>query len=199
MRVTCSGAPTSLRRGSHPEQGRGSLAAYDSEPVLRPGLGFAFGAVDFAFGNVARVPVDVVLAVVPAAFERVLPDDALPPFAAVVLFVEVFFAAAAFGVDFAVDVDRRLGADFVVPIGRASPTALTAALAASPTVPTTFPAVLPTVPAVLPAVRPTVPAVLPAVLPTDSAVLPTVLPTDFTTLPGSGIGLFLLGPQVSCG
>jgi hypothetical protein len=150
----------------------------------------AFGAPAFAFVDAARVRVDFALAVVPAAFERVvLLEDVLPRFAVVLFAGEAFVVVVAdFVVDFAWVFDRRRGAVFVVPIGRASPTALTAALAASPTVPTTLPAVLPTVPAVLPAVLPTVPA-----------VLPTVRPTDFTTLPGSGIGLVLLVPQVSCG
>ena len=151
---------------------------------MRRGLGFVFGAAGFDFVVPARVSVDFALDVVPAAFERVVPEDALRVFAGADAAFVVFFVVAVF----AADVDRRRVADFVVPIGKASPTAFMAALAASPTVPTTLPAVLPTVPAVLPAVLPTVPA-----------VLPTVRPTDFTTLPGSGIGLLLLGPQVSCG
>ena len=77
-------------------------------------------------------------------------------------FVEVLDALA-----FVLVVLRRRERGFEPPMGSASPTALTAALAASPTVPTTFP----------------------AVLRADPAVFPTVFPTVFTTSPGCGIGL----------
>jgi hypothetical protein len=93
---------------------------------------------------------------------------------ALVPFVVVLVAAARLvgaGDDFALD--RRDADAFLPPIGSASLTAFTAALAASPTVSTTFPAVLP-------AVLPTAPAVLPADFPTAPAVFPTVL----TTSPG---------------
>ena len=117
-------------------------------------MGFDLPAVverfRFAAGFVLAL---VVVVFVPAAVEA-LEREAV----AFALFVEAARLADAAD-DFALD---RRGDDvfFPPPIGSASPTALTAALAASPTVSTTFPAVRP-------AFFPTVPAVLPTVFTTS--------------------------------
>ena len=121
-------------------------------------MGFDLPAVverfRFAAGFVVALDVVDFVPAAPGALER----EAV----AFVLFVEAARLADVAD-DFAVD---RRGDDVFFfpppPMGSASPTALTAALAASPTVSTTFP------------------AVRPAFLPTVPAVLPTV----FTTSPG---------------
>ncbi|MGH2402234.1 MAG: hypothetical protein ACRDE6_05940 [Candidatus Limnocylindria bacterium] len=96
-------------------------------------------AVDFAL---------LVFAFGPVAFEVDPRAAALFPFD-----VELLREAAVLGaLDAAVEgaVDRR-AADFLLPIGRASPTALMAPPATSPTVPAILPAVLPTFFITLPA------------------------------------------------
>lgn len=140
-RLGCTG---SLRPRIRREQPRAEGRRYESVGGVR--FGVDLGVARF------RVVAD-------GAFEAAVAD-------ALVLRRAVFvadFAAVPFELDGVALAFERRGAELLrLPMGSASLTAFTAALAASPTVSTTFP------------------AVLPAVFPTAPAVFPTV----FTTSPG---------------